>query len=190
MSLLPCSQDLSKCIRRLSVFLSRYSEPVKIIVTDHLGHVAAPVSAAALVPSVSHLKRVLVPVDFSETSLKALPYAVKFAQQFGAVLELVHVIEPIVYPVDLGYRALAQEDEQCRLGKVTDKPEDLVRGRHLEPRAESQVLTGAPRRTLVEEAKTKRVNLTIISTHGFAGFKHVLMGSVAERVVRPHHARC
>ena len=161
---------------------------MKIIVTDHLGHVAAPVSAAAMVPSVLHLKRPMVPVDFSETSLKALPYAVRFAQQFGAVLEFVHVIEPIVYPVDLGYIALAQEDEQCRLGKVTDKLEDLVRGRHLEPRAESQVLTGAPRRALVEEAKTKRVDLMIISTHGFTGFKHVLMGSVAERVVR--HAPC
>ena len=161
---------------------------MKVVVTDRAGHAAATVPASALVPSVFRLKRVLVPVDFSETSHKALQYAVKFAEQFGAVLELVHVIEPILYPVELGYMALAQEDEQRRLQQVTDKLEDLARSLHLVPRPESRVLTGAPWRELVEEAKTKRVDLIIIATHGYTGFKHVLLGSVAERVVR--HAPC
>jgi nucleotide-binding universal stress UspA family protein len=157
-------------------------------VADQAGPTHASAPGADPVVAVFRLRRILVPVDFSGTSLKALQYAVKFAQQFGAVLELVHVIEPIVYPVELGYMALAQEDEQRRLDQLTDKLEDLARSLKLEPRAESQVLTGAPWKVLVEEAKTRRVDLLIISTHGYTGFKHVLMGSVAERVVR--HAPC
>ncbi len=167
---------------------AKASQSVKVVVTDRAGHTAATVPASALVPSIFRLKRLLVPVDFSETSLKAVHYAVKFAEQFGAVLELVHVIEPIVYPVELGYMALAQEDEQRRLQQLTDKLEDLARSLHLAPRAESHVLTGAPWRVIVEEAKTKRADLIIVSTHGYAGLKHVLLGSVAERIVR--HAPC
>src|SRR4051812_46945810 len=49
------------------------------------------------------LKHILVPTDFSEGSDKALRYAGKFAEQFGARVTLLHIIQPMVYPADFGY---------------------------------------------------------------------------------------
>src|SRR4051812_12399376 len=53
-----------------------------------------------LVPSLLQLKSILVPIDFSKTSLKALEYALPFARQFGAKITLLHVAEQNVYPAD------------------------------------------------------------------------------------------
>src|SRR5579872_6429005 len=64
-------------------------------------------SAAARSAQALKLKRILVPVDFSEASLKALTYAVPFAERFGATIHLVHVIEPSFLIGDAGNLARA-----------------------------------------------------------------------------------
>src|SRR6185436_2854723 len=56
-----------------------------------------------LVPALMKLKSILVPVDFSPSSDKALTYALCFAEQFGARVTVLNVVEPAVYPTDLGY---------------------------------------------------------------------------------------
>src|SRR6185503_17535697 len=56
-----------------------------------------------LVPSMMKLKRILVPIDFSPPAQKALRYALSFAEQFGARITLLNVVEPAVYPTELGY---------------------------------------------------------------------------------------
>ena len=56
-----------------------------------------------LVPALMKLKNILVPVDFSPSSDKALTYAVCFAEQFGAKVTVLNIVEPAVYPTDLGY---------------------------------------------------------------------------------------
>src|SRR6188474_1531877 len=73
---------------------------------------AAP-SGLGMVPSALTLKRILVPIDFSEPSQKALRYASKFAEQFGSAVALLHVIQPMVYPSDFGYppAPLEMDDE-------------------------------------------------------------------------------
>ena len=50
-----------------------------------------------------NLKSILVPTDFSDNSLKALRYAVRFAEQFGAAITLLHVFEPFTYPAEMGF---------------------------------------------------------------------------------------
>src|SRR4051812_45695936 len=73
-----------------------------------------PVSAATPKPSIGSalkLKRILVPIDFSEASLKALRYAIPFAEESGATLYLVHVVEPSSFVNDLPNVALAMPDE-------------------------------------------------------------------------------
>ena len=61
-----------------------------------------------LVPVILKLKSILVPIDFSKISQKALEYAVPLAKQFGAKITLLHAIEPLPYPVDLTYSRWAR----------------------------------------------------------------------------------
>ncbi len=138
------------------------------------------------------IKRILVPVDFSRDSLKALAYANDFAKLFGAELSVLYVVEPIYYatPADMYVTTPNLSmllDEQRRIGE-----QQLARlGAALKKkgqRARTTLKTGAPAQVIVDTAKTARADLIIMATHGRTGLAHILMGSVAEKVVRS--ARC
>ncbi len=156
---------------------------------------AAPTAAAAssVGPPQAHtmqLRRILVPVDFSPHSLKALRYARAFARQFKASLVLLHVNEPVVFPSELGYAPLAtealdrgfQKDAQARLTSLA--AECTAEGMQ----TETSVRVGRPYNEISTAATELDADLIIIATHGFTGLTHVLLGSTAERVVR--HATC
>jgi universal stress protein A len=141
-----------------------------------------------MVPAKLRLASILVPLDFSKESEKALRYAVTFAEQFGARLILLNVVEPLPF-ADLGAIPLVMENEavmaacQAKLEGVVARhrlPESLIEKRLVRP--------GQAFREIVEAARTLKADLIIISTHGYTGFQHVLLGSTAERVVR--HAPC
>ena len=141
-------------------------------------------------PRKLRLQQILVPVDFSPHSLKALRYASAFAQQFGARLILLHVNEPVVFPSELGYAPLATEalDQSLREDAQT-RLKALAHGCGAEGLSvETAVVAGRPFNEIVAVAAEREVDLIIIATHGFTGFTHVLMGSTAERVIR--HAKC
>ncbi len=134
------------------------------------------------------IKRILVPVDFSPDALNALAYARDFAKLFDAELLLLYVVEPIYYatPTDMyatsanvamlldeQRHAAAQQLE--RLGAEMRKARQPFR---------TMVKTGAPAHTIIDTAKSGRADMVIMATHGRTGLAHVLMGSVAEKVVR------
>ena len=137
-----------------------------------------------------NLTSVLVPVDFSPHSQKAFHYALAFARQFSAKLFLLHVVEPVIYPSELGYipiemealqqNVLASATERLRAMAAADLPPDLP--------SERLVRIGAPYLEITTAARELKVDLLVIATHGYTGLKHVLLGSTAERVVR--HAPC
>jgi nucleotide-binding universal stress UspA family protein len=134
------------------------------------------------------IKRILVPVDFSKTSLEALDYAIEFGKPFKAEFVVLFVVEPVYYatPADL-YGPSANLgmllDEQRRLGR-----EQLARlGADLAKRkvnARALLQTGTPYEVIVNAAKRLKADLIVMATHGRTGFSHMLMGSVAEKVVR------
>jgi nucleotide-binding universal stress UspA family protein len=139
-------------------------------------------------PPLRKLKTILVPIDFSEASLKALRYAVPFAEQFGAILCLVHVLEQPSFVNDLPNVVLVRrEEEQMRdahrelLTLAQKEIEELV---PIKP----QVRAGRPFHEIVEVAKQLKAELIIIATHGHTGLKRALLGSTTELVVR--HAPC
>jgi universal stress protein A len=139
-----------------------------------------------LVPMVLKVQRILVPIDFSQSSRKALDYAVGFARQFGAKIALLHVIEPSAYPEEFGYR-LESESEWEK--EATRRLRRLAK-RDMESAFLSQVLVrgGPPFQVITSTADELNIDLIIIATRGYTGLKHVLIGSTAERVVR--HAPC
>lgn len=162
---------------------------VKVIVTGKDGHGHATVPAGLLTPMRFQLKEVLVPVDFSEPSRKSIQYAVVFAQQFGARLTLLHVVEPLSYPPDFAVVPLLPPDaEDARIRELTRQLQQLAE--KLGPGIETQpvVTSGRPWQGITEYAAANNTDLIIVSTHGYTGIKHVLLGSVAEKIVR--HAPC
>ncbi|HEX5491794.1 MAG TPA: universal stress protein [Candidatus Udaeobacter sp.] len=134
-------------------------------------------------------KRIVVPVDFSEFSERALKYAVQMAKEFKAELLLVHVVE--AFPIDymLGIKSAEQANQwqvqqsEKRLREVCGKltSEDSVA-------VSSSVKFGKPFQEIVHFASEHQIDLIIIATHGYTGLKHIQLGSTAEMVVR--HATC
>jgi len=132
------------------------------------------------------LKRILVPIDFSDYSKKALTYAVSFASHFNAELLLVYVVEPTIYPADFSFGQVALpslENELRERGKV--ELENLVKS-HIASKisARTIVRTGKPFLEIIHTAKEENIDLIIIATHGHTGVEHILFGSTAEKVIR------
>ena len=134
------------------------------------------------------IKHILVPVDFSERSLKMLRRAAAFATHFAARVTLLYVVESpsALALVDV---PIALDDEKlARMAKR--KLEVLAKPRPGGPKLDvrTMVRAGKPFQEICNAAKELKVDLLIIATHGYTGVEHVLLGSTAERVVR--HATC
>lgn len=131
------------------------------------------------------IDRVLVPVDFSPHSKKALGYALGLAKRFGAEVTLLHVVEQIFYPSDWIY-PFTTVDFPARCEALIKEAKSWLKEES--GTNEPVVLLGNPWREIVDLAKKRKMDLIIIGTHGHTGLKHALLGSVAEKVVR--HASC
>src|ERR1043165_8168328 len=138
-------------------------------------------SASAL--SSRGIREILVPIDFSEPSKKALKYAVALATQFGDQLSLLHVIEPTAQ--GFPYPALALENDQVK-ATMKRRLEGLGKYETTNPRLiqKAAVTHGRAFQEVVRAARGLQVDLIIMATHGYTGIKHVLLGSTTERVVR------
>ncbi len=132
------------------------------------------------------IKRILVPIDFSEYSKKAFRYAVDFARTFSSELILVYVVEPVVYPADFSFGQVALPSvetelqtrglQQLQVLIEKEVPADI--------KARPLVRSGKPFVEIILAAKEEQTDLIIIATHGHSGIEHVLFGSTAEKVVR------
>ena len=138
------------------------------------------------------LKNILVPIDFSDHSRKALQYALPFAEKYGAKIILLHVVEPRVYPENYFDVIIPAEMEQVNMELAATARKQLGewRRQEIDPKiaADSIVRIGKPYAEIINTAKELDIDLIVIATHGYTGLKHVVLGSTAERVVR--HAVC
>jgi len=140
---------------------------------------------------VSQITRILVPTDFSDTSDAALSYARTLADSLGASLHLVHVFDD-PYGDALVAEMNASVYESMRATEMTQARRRLLR--RLPPadrkqfQASTAIVTGAPAEAIVDYAADRGMDLIVMGTHGRSGFAHLLLGSVAEQVVRT--AKC
>jgi nucleotide-binding universal stress UspA family protein len=146
-------------------------------------------STTPQIPSPLQIKSILVPLDFSPPSKKALNYAVKVAQQFKAKVTLLNVVEPVAMPDFAASFPLAMENDEL-MATAKGHMEHLVKASRVPRGIVEKILVrfGRSFHEIAEAARTLKVDLIIISTHGYTGLKHALLGSTTERVVR--HARC
>lgn len=132
-------------------------------------------------------QRILVPIDGSATSERALDEAIKFAQQQNSRIELVYVLEDIWYFDNenyLNYAELVQVMHSSGEKILAQAQNKFLQAgvavdiRLLEAQGERIA------NVIINEAKHSLANLIIIGTHGRSGFSRMLLGSVAEGVVR------
>jgi nucleotide-binding universal stress UspA family protein len=131
-------------------------------------------------------QHILAPTDFSEYSKQAVASALELAKKFGAKLSILHVVELPPYPVE-GYvppsvTSTFLEDLERQASQ------DLAQ---VTPEAESAgievarlVTVGSPYRKIIDMAEAEQVDLIVMATAGRTGFSRLVMGSIAERVVR------
>ena len=132
-------------------------------------------------------RRILVPIDFSPSSRLALEHAKALVTKFGGVLEVLHVVEDRVvtelWPTDMHAltpqigEAILRSAEQGLAACLTREERDRYG-------ATLTLLIGPPALTIVEHAASSRADLIVMGTNGRTGLSHLLLGSVAERVVR------
>ncbi|HEX6839499.1 MAG TPA: universal stress protein [Polyangia bacterium] len=140
------------------------------------------------------IKKILVPIDFSDGSKAALDLAATFAKTFGASLELLHVwAPPTMVPMPLVVVTSAAEQPMSleELARTTagTQMKDLVEPlRKLGLEVHARVAIGTPAREIAELAGLGHFDLVVMGTHGRGLLGHALLGSVAEKVVR--HAPC
>lgn len=137
-----------------------------------------------------NVQRILVPVDYSSCSRVSLRVAVELAQRFDATLDVVHVWDRPSYVSNVvmtrsdplspkSLIVLIQENAQRDL-------EEFLKSAELSPDKPltGRLLAGDPASSLLHELKAAKHDLVVIGTHGRTGLSHVLLGSVAEKLVR------
>ena len=129
------------------------------------------------------IKRILVPTDFSEPADEALDYALQLAHALGATVSLAHVLD------DPFERTLYSEQYVPMPDAMREEILTYVRtrlaarvARSGQPDVNSEILTGPIAQAIAQRARD--ADLVVMGTHGRHGIAHLLMGSVAERVVR------
>lgn len=135
------------------------------------------------------IKNVLVPTDFSEPAETALKYGKAFCESFGASLHLIHALDEgaLVYPWT------SPDGMPIALGEARSEMEHMVNDRlnriltdadRQKYSAHVSMVCGNPFAEIVEYAKSQNIDLIVMGTHGRGPIAHMLMGSVAEKVVR------
>ena len=137
------------------------------------------------------IHKILFATDFSDPSENARKYACELANRTGAELHLVHVVVPLAVPAmgapSVGYI----EDTEAIAASVKQSESDLEqllapewRSAH---RVVSAVVVGTPVFEILKYAKDNQISMIVMGTYGRTGLTHMLMGSVAENIVRKAH---
>lgn len=131
------------------------------------------------------LKKILCPTDFSEHSRSSLLYACELATKFQAELHLLHILQDLVTIVpEAGMSFVPPGDYMEQMQISATQALEKVPGEGFSGATVRAVRTGAPFVEIVRYAREQQIDLIVISTHGRSGLAHVLLGSVAEKVVR------
>ncbi|HVN26930.1 MAG TPA: universal stress protein [Candidatus Binataceae bacterium] len=147
-----------------------------------------------MVAAMAGFTKILAATDFSEDSNLALGFAEEVARRFGAEIVVLHVDQalppvmasPEIGPVmDVGAMTRIAEEQRMAAHRELDKVVNRLRDGGIKARPALKV--GSPFLEIVQTAKADGADLIVMGTHGRTGLAHVLMGSVAERVVQKAH---
>jgi universal stress protein A len=135
-------------------------------------------------------RSILVPVDYSEPSKGSVRYAAALAASVGATLHIVHVWDRPTYATDAVLVRHQGKEHQSLAALIQDNAEkdmsEFLASLALPPNVKlsHRLLSGDPAGTLLDELKRGQYDLVVVGTHGRTGLMHLLLGSVAEKLVR------
>jgi len=134
------------------------------------------------------MAKILYPTDFSELSTYALRYALSFAHAYQAKLHCLHVVdEAYQYWTAMGPNSVPVGPATEDILQSARKEMDSFAAEHfkdIEVEVITDVVLGRPFMEIIQYARKQCIDLIVLATHGRTGLSHVLLGSVAERVVR------
>lgn len=145
---------------------------------------STPAIAAAtpLAASVT-FKRILFATDFSECSVKALPFAAGIARKFGSSLTVCHVVTPT--PLALGAPEAAPYLYEAEIESASRALEELMKSTAISGLEAKSVMPSGPLSDQLEAAiRENKIDLLVTSTHGRTGFRRLVLGSSAEEICR------
>ena len=136
------------------------------------------------------IKKILCPTDFSEPSLQGLDAAVDLAKMFQAELKLIYVLPVLpTHGGEANYNFEIPEYERILHKDSDDKLKDIAKARvPASIKSSSEIGHGNAAKEIVRVAEEEKFDLIVIATHGHTGWHHLVVGSVAEKVI--HHAHC
>jgi nucleotide-binding universal stress UspA family protein len=130
-------------------------------------------------------RRILCPVDFSETSKRAFEYALALAARLGAEVDVIHVYYLSADALPEGIWEIPRELEADLTNRLQQQLDELVQHwLQMGVKVTTSLYQGIPYVEITRAAKERGTDMIVIGTHGRTGLAHLLMGSVAERVVR------
>ncbi len=134
------------------------------------------------------ITRILVPTDFSDCADFALNYALTLADKVGATVSLLHVFDD-PYELRIYSEQYVPMPPEWRAGIIEDIRRQLAERVATSGRKDvtTEILTGTAAKAIVEGARAQHCDLIVMGTHGRHGVAHMLLGSVAERVIRTAH---
>lgn len=131
------------------------------------------------------VSRILCPVDFSPGSGAALEAAAELAERFGASIDVLHVwTPPTVVAFDAAIVPTAEDLTELTESLHASLDRVIATLRLPKDRVEKHLVQGSDWREIVDVADRRGADLVVLGTHGRTGLSHVLLGSVAEKVVR------
>ncbi|MFY8160357.1 MAG: universal stress protein [Candidatus Kapaibacteriota bacterium] len=132
-------------------------------------------------------KNILVPVDFSDGSNLALSHAVDYAKTMGSTIHLLHIIQPISYPIGMEIAHYNFSDVEKEMIETSKRNlTDLTNlNENSGVKFEVAVNIGSSSSTsIIDFCKSENIDLVCIATHGSSGLEHFLFGSTTEKVLR------
>ena len=134
--------------------------------------------------NIKAIQHILTPIDFGQASDHALTMAIQLGQVLHARLTLMHVVQtPSIVGFDPGMGVAQYMDEVTAQARQSlSQYAQRVQGAGLACEAVTEI--GSPFQLIVDYAATQQVDMIVMGTHGHTGLQHMLLGSVAERVVR------
>lgn len=131
------------------------------------------------------IRSIVCPVDLSDASEYVLDYTINLAAALGASVTVAHIWQPLTYALAQGVGIPVSEDLDHYLGDLNSKLDTLTAPYSLKGvKIDVAIVAGVPYKEIVQLAMERNADMIVMGTHGHTGVAHVLLGSVAERVVR------
>jgi universal stress protein A len=133
------------------------------------------------------IRRILFPTDFSETARQAQQYAMALTERFGAELHLLHIVPEITMPLPDSATSWTQPEADLSLQVEAAQGclvKELSEKWAADHRTKHTAVAGFAVDEIVKYAKEYKIDLIVVGTHGHTGLSHLLLGSVAEKIVR------